>query len=448
MMCLSQQVWKAVRIDLRGRLVARSADDIVRSVRDVQQNQTANLICLWVDSPGGPAAAALRLVNLLAELDSKQLRSVAFVEGEARSAAALVALMADETYVREQTTLGGPGDTFIQPEELRDLSATIRTLAEAKNRDWSLLVAMVDPQLKVFRYRLEGTGAVRYFCEEELRQQQVPEQWKQEGELQLSEGITGLQAQELGLVAGTADSLEAALQHFQLGDEITVAQRNAVVSGIERLAAQPWFGRTLLFIAFFALISEASTPGLGVAGFASGICFLLFFWCQFLNGTAGWLELILFGGGLACIALEIFVIPGFGVFGVGGGVMVLLSIILASQTFIFPRNAYQLDQVPGSLFSMLAACGGIFAALWFMRHFLAESRIFGRLMLSPPSEEVDLEQLESLVDWGHLQGKRGTTTTQLTPSGKARFGDDVVNVISDGLLVPRNTPVLCGPGSW
>ena len=54
--------------------------------------------------------------------------------------------------------------------------------------------------------------------------------------------------------------------------------------------------------------------------------------------------------------------PGFGVFGVGGGIMVLLSIVLASQTFIFPRNAYQLEQVPGSLFTMVVACGGVMSA--------------------------------------------------------------------------------------
>ena len=46
-----------------------------------------------------------------------------------------------------------------------------------------------------------------------------------------------------------------------------------------------------------------------------------------------------------------------------------------------------------------------------------------------------------MVDWEHLAGKRGVTTTQLTPSGKARFGDDVVNVISDGLLVPKDSVV-------
>ncbi len=417
-----KQSWKGVLLDIHGRLVSRSVDDVVRSVRDVQRNKSANLLCLSIDSPGGPAAPALRVVNLLAELNPKQLRTVAFVDQEARSVAALVALLADETYVQEDAILGGPGDTFIESGELTDLRATIQTLAQAKHRDWSLLAAMVDPNLVVYRYRLEGTGTVRYFCEEEWQQQPNPDQWKQDGELKLGDGIDGRRAVELGLVTGTAESLQQVLQNFQLNEaDMVVAQRNTVVSKIEQLATHPWFGRTLLFIAFFALISEASAPGLGVAGFVSGICFLLFFWCQFLNGTAGWLEFILFAGGLVCIALEIFVMPGLGIFGIGGGIMVLLSIILASQTFILPRNAYQFDQLPGSLFSMLAACGGIFAALWFMRHFLAESRLFGRLMLAPPSEDVDVDQLEALVDWGHLQGKRGVTTTQLTPSGKAQF---------------------------
>jgi membrane-bound ClpP family serine protease len=121
--------------------------------------------------------------------------------------------------------------------------------------------------------------------------------------------------------------------------------------------------------------------------------------------------------------------------------MVLVSIVLASQTFIFPRNSYQMDQLPGSVTTMVVACGGVMSAVWIMRKFLADSWLFRRLMLVPPSEEIDLERAESLVDWRHLIGKQGVTTTQLTPSGKARFGDDVINVISDGVVVPKDTVV-------
>ena len=195
-------------------------------------------------------------------------------------------------------------------------------------------------------------------------------------------------AKEYGWLRDTADTFEAAVRHFNLQEDIAVAKRNPVVVAIEQLGAQPWLARTLLFIAFFALISEASAPGIGIAGFISGICFLLFFWSQFLNGTAGWLELILFTGGLACIGLEIFVIPGLGIFGIGGGVMVLVSIILASQTFIFPRNSYQFEQLSGSMFTMVVACGGIFTALWIMRRYLAESWLLSRVMLPSPAEDA------------------------------------------------------------
>jgi membrane-bound ClpP family serine protease len=317
----------------------------------------------------------------------------------------------------------------------------IQELARVKHRDWSLLVGLVDPRLSVFRCRHVETGIVRHFSEEERAAQADPDVWKVEGQVPLESGLTGAQALQYGLLTGQAERLEEVVQRFNVQEELTVAQPNSIVHAIERLATQAWFARTLLFIAFFALITEASSPGVGVAGFVSGLCFLLFFWCQFLNGTAGWLEMMLFLGGLTCVALEIFVLPGFGVFGMGGAVMVLASIVLASQTFVWPRNTYQVEQVSRSLTTMVVACAGVISALWLMRKLLAESWLFRRLMLIPPSQEVDLDRLESIVDWRYLLGKRGVATTQLTPSGKARFGDDVVNVISDGILVPKDTPV-------
>ena len=436
-----QQAWRAIRIDVHDRITASTADELTRVIRDVERNDKANLICLDIDSPGGPAAPAVRIVHLLAGLDSKSLRTVAFVRDEARSVAALIALAADETYAREDAILGGPGDAVITENELEAMREPIQELARMNNRDWSLLLGVVDPDLAVARYRQEGTGAERYFCEEERASQEHPEEWTRVNQLELADGITGLQAEQYGLIVDCVDSLEAALQRFNLEEGVVVAKRNSIVDAIERLAVQPWFARTLLFVAFFALIAEAAAPGIGVPGFISAVCFLLFFWCQFLNHTAGWLEVILFAGGVAFVAFEIFVTPGFGVFGVGGVAMILLSLVLASQTFVFPHNAYQFSQLPQSLMTTLIAGGGVISAIWLLRRFMAESWLFQRFVLSPPAEEDHMVHRESLVDWDYLSGKRGVTVTQLTPSGKARFGDDIVNVISDGLLVSRDTPV-------
>ena len=438
---LSQVAWRAQRVDLRGKITSNTADDVLHAVREMRNDKTLNLLCVQVQSAGGDSAAALRIASELADLDPRKLRSVAFIQDEARSLSALVACLCDEAYATDAAVLGGPGDTNFSAEELSDMRATVQELARGRHRDWSPLVALFDPSLKLFRYRNPGTGVVRCLSEAEVSEQPEPGVWKQEAEIDLEEGLSATQAVEIGLLRGTAPDLATALRPFNLQEEMLVAHRNPVVTAIEQLGAQPWLARMLLFVAFFALISEASSPGFGVAGFISGVCFLMFFWSQFLNGTAGWLEFLLFAGGLTCLALEIFVLPGFGVFGIGGGVMVLASIILASQTFIFPRNSYQIQQFSRSLFTMVAACGGIFAALFIMRKYLADSWLLRRIMLPSPAEELDLDHLESLVDWEYLEGKLGVTTTPLMPSGKARFGDDVVAVISDGVPVVAGTRI-------
>lgn len=434
--------WRALRINIRGRISSRTAREAIQTIREAQKKKKVNLVCFSIESPGGEPAAALQLVNFLTSLDPSQVRTVAYVGHEARSLAAVVALACDEVYAAEEAQLGGPGDPSLAADDLEDIRTAVQDAARAKQRDWSLPMGLLDSRLAVYRFQREGTNEERYFCEQERGERRNPDQWNRQGnELELDAGVTGLQARQYRLIDGHADNLKTVLGKFNIDEEIAVAERNPVVSAIERLAAQPWFGRTLLFIAFFALISEASAPGIGAPGFVSVLCFLLFFWCQFLNGTAGWLELLLFAGGVICIGLEIFVIPGFGIFGIGGTLMVLTSIVLASQTFIVPHNSYQLEQVPGSLFTVVFAAGGVLAGLWFMRRILPETPILRRLILPPPPDEEVQDELESIVDWRYLEGKRGVTTTQLTPSGKARFGDDVVNVISDGVVIARGTPI-------
>jgi membrane protein implicated in regulation of membrane protease activity len=78
-----------------------------------------------------------------------------------------------------------------------------------------------------------------------------------------------------------------------------------------------------------------------------------------------------------------------------------------------------------------------------VRKFIERTPGLRWMMLEPPTgeEQSDINQRESLANFMHLVGKRGTATTQLTPSGKARFGDDVVNVISRGRLVAKGTDI-------
>ncbi|MCA9172849.1 MAG: hypothetical protein KDB23_34575, partial [Planctomycetales bacterium] len=168
----------------------------------------------------------------------------------------------------------------------------------------------------------------------------------------------------------------------------------------------------------------------GVAGFLSALCFVIYFWGNFLNGTAEVLEVLLFLTGVSFVVLEIFVVPGFGIFGLGGGALILCSLVLASQTFVLPTNEYQMHQLTRSLMTVTMAGAGLFVGLFVLRKYLHRTPILGRIMLLPPQhgDSEDMVRRETLVDYRFLIGQTGTARTPLIPSGKAVFGDYVVDV--------------------
>jgi membrane-bound ClpP family serine protease len=432
---------KALRVEITGPIRAETVNWVERSIRQEIDGKGANLICLVIDSPGGSATDATRLATYLAGLDSAAVRTVAFVPNEARADAALIALACDQLVIGPEATLGGPARRITR-RQLDDLQDPVRAIADRKHRGWSLPMALLDPELTVRKYTREGTGEVRYFCDAELAGQADTEIWQAGEEVATQQGVRGSEAIDLRLARFTAERWEdvRAMYHIQ-GEPPIVAPGWAHV--LVEFLASPRVAGVLLFIGWFALMTEFASPGLGVPGFAAGLCFLLYFWANVLHGTAGWLEVLLFAAGVTCLALEVFVIPGLGIFGIGGVALIVASLILASQTFIIPRNTYEWEQLPGSLLTVAAAGTGAVTALFFMRRILTEAPVFRRVSLPPPEGEGRDRILyqESLVHREHLLGKWGTTTTPLMPSGKVRFGDSVIDVISDGEVIPVGVDV-------
>ena len=143
----------AMRIDLRGRITARTgrrrdADPFAMS----QRKETANLICLWIDSPGGPAAPALRLVHLLAGLDSQTAAHRRLRGGRGAVGRRPGCTGRRRNLCPRGCDPGRAGRYVYRPGRTADdAAADPGSWPQTKNRDWSLLLGLVDPQLKVFR---------------------------------------------------------------------------------------------------------------------------------------------------------------------------------------------------------------------------------------------------------------------------------------------------------
>ena len=428
--------WKPVRVALTGAVtpeaVARLRGRIERAVAD-----GANFIWLRIDSAGGSPEQSLVLANWLAGLDPSGVRTVAYVPREARGDAALVAAACDELVMHPGAVIGGEGAATIGSRKAESVVAAWRGgVAKLRDRSWSLPAALVVPGLAVRRAVEQGTGRVDYFTEEELASRDDRESWELgpqigTGPLQLD----GRRAEELGLAAHVVDDAEGVRKAYGLDGEIGVAEPGWSDKLLEALAS-PSLAWLLLLIGGAGLYIELKTPGVGFGGFVSMVAFIIYFWSQYLNGTSGWLEVMLFIAGVVCVAAEIFVLPGFGVLGLGGGLLVIASIVLASQSFVLPANDYQIRQMQWSLLGILGAAAGVTLLGIFVRRWLPATPFLKNVLLEPPPADAAIDEASD-----DLVGASGTTTTRLAPAGKARIGDVIRDVVSDGILIEPGTAV-------
>jgi membrane-bound ClpP family serine protease len=221
------------------------------------------------------------------------------------------------------------------------------------------------------------------------------------------------------------------------------ARPNWALELVEALAS-PALAALLLVIAFIGIYIELHAPGIGAGAFVSALAFMLYFWSNFLHGSANWLEVLLFIGGVFFLLLELLVLPGFGIFGLGGGLMILVSLVLASQTMFLPQTASQLVELRRSLSIVTAAAVITVTAAIALRRYLPQAPVFRTLLLQPTPEEdlVDLDYRESVADFSHLVGQKGTATTNLMPSGKAEFDGELIDVIADGMPIDRGRTLV------
>ncbi|MFG0267601.1 MAG: nodulation protein NfeD [Rhodopirellula sp. JB055] len=436
-----------------GRLVRVTGNITGSRVRRWQSNLAATIdspdVNTWlvaIDSPGGSLNRSASLAATLADPGPAIQAVGGLITGEARGDAALIALACQPLLMSPDATIGGSGADAMSPDEVQQHIELIHLIAESTGRSATLLRGLLDPSLSVHRYVHRRSGRVRYATSNQIRQLEnddaeapnsdqddLASDWQRMEKIDLTSGLTASQAIELGLADGTAKSLRETAASIGLASVPPELSDRGLVRWVERLGSQTGLAVTLLMIGFMMLSIEASAPGLGLPGFISMICFAFFFWIKYLAGTAEWAELLAFGLGLACIGIEIFVLPGFGVFGVGGLILTSIGVMLMSQTFVVPQNAYQVGELTRGLWVALGGLGGCVLGMILVRMYLPQAALATGLSMGVP--EADLDESERLAHYDDLLGQTGEATTPLRPSGKARFGERIVPVVSDATAI-------------
>ncbi|MDX2038672.1 MAG: NfeD family protein [Isosphaeraceae bacterium] len=444
---------KPIWIQLDGVIDARMRNYVGTRIEKARK-EGANLIFLQIRSDGGLDTEASNIAQILS--DASDVKTVAFVDDRATGLAAMVAMACDDLVIRKGGKIGGITEirtgrdsaTPLSESQIDGIASRIESLAGKENHPPALARAMADAKAVVVEATDKQSGArvllLRSQVDADPARYVDSKVVKDPGQVWT---LTADEAAGFGL-ARVANDEEDLKGLYELRGKTIRVEGPTWVDGLVTTLNQPFVSGLLLFIGIFMLILEIKMPGVGLPAILSVVAFLLFFWSRFLNGTADQLEIILFVVGLVCILLEIFVFPGFGVFGFSGILMVLVSIVMASHTFVWPTQEYEYRQMATTLMQIIAVMFSVGAGIAMVARYLPSIPIVNRLVLRPePAGGYDYDEVtgkpigNDLVGFDYLLGETGRTTTTLRPTGRAKFGDQLLDVLADGVFIEPNTTV-------
>lgn len=399
-------------VPLQGTVELGLSPYISRAVK-AAEDSAADYLILDVETFGGRVDAAVQIRDALLKANVK---TVAWVNKRAISAGALISIACDHIYFSSGGSMGAATPIQAGGGEAQDagkkfvsyMRGEMASTAEAKGRDPRVAAAMVMASESI------------------------------EGLIEKDEVLTLTEksALEFGFSEGTVDTREALFE--ALGIESPQVEKFAInwAERLVRFLTDPTVAGLLMSLGVLGLILEFQSPGLGLPGLVSVICFGLFFTAKFFVHLAGWEEVMLLFAGILLILIEILVLPGVFVFAIAGLACIILALFLAGVSPQVPLF-YELPEVQSHLYSVslgiILTCVGFLAILYFIGKrssrfpfVLRESVVAG--------EGVDLKETESREV---LLGKTGTAITDLRPAGKAAIEDRIYAVESTGDFLER-----------
>ena len=400
----------------------------LRRAEKVAETNGASAIIFEMNTYGGRLDSAEEISSAL---NRATIPTYTFINSNAGSAGALVALATQHIYMAPVSAIGAAAPVLSTGEDLpltqREKtisywSALIRSsaLKNGHNPDVGEAFMNKDKEVKIGDRVVHAKGTLLT-----LNAQEATE--KINGKPLLADNI--------------ADSVADLMQKAGLkGKAVSLGP-----TGFEQLAF--WItalAPLLLLGGILGAYLEFKIPGATMPGIISAICFALFFLGHYLAGLAGWEVVGLFVLGMVLVIIEIlFFAHSTIVFGVLGVFLMLASLFWAmidrypGETF-FPTG--RALAVP--LLNLFLALIGAAIAIALLAKYLPKTSIYRRFALetsNPPGPSLAGVPREFATALDLAPGAEGVSLSILRPSGKARFHDQTVDVITEGEFIPPNT---------
>jgi len=415
-------------------------DDITRATwRQMQQafeaadSLNADIFLIHMNTYGG---TVLDADSIRTKILHSRIPVHVFIDNNAASAGALISIACDSIYMRPGGSIGAATVVNQTGQSMPDkyqsyMRSTMRATAEAKGkktvimgndtieqwrRDPKIAEAMVDPS--VFIKGIIDTGKVLTF--------------------------TPTEAIEFGFCEGVAENVPEVLQKLGIEDYIIIEYQPSFIERIIGFLVSPVISGLLIMAIIGGIYFEMQTPGIGFPLGVALLAAVMYFAPLYLEGLAEHWEILLFLVGLILIAIEIFVIPGFGVAGISGVLLVFVALVLSLiENVVFDFEPVDTQRLGVAIMTVVVGIfGGFILSLYLgNKLFSAHSGPFKNLALNTVQDVKD-GYLNVDASFIALKGKTGTAQTVLRPGGKVLIDGEVYDAVAESGFIDRNETIV------
>ena len=374
------------------------------------EEEGASLIILELDTPGGLLSSALSIKNYIIESD---IPIVAYINKNALSAGALISLSCEAIYMSDGSIIGAATPVYMKGSEIEKASekeisamrAAMRSSAERSKKNVRIAEAMVDETI-ILSKRNDGID----LDDKTLLTLSVEE------------------ALKVNIADGKANSIIDIIKLRNLSENSTIINvEEEKYDYILRFLINPAVLSALISIGIIGVYIELKTPGFGIGGVISIIAFSIFFFAQVFVGESGFLAPAIFFLGIVLLAIEIFVIPGFGITGILGILGIVAGIFMS----------FGINNIAQATLVVFVSLIVDIILIIILARFILKSKGFKNIV----ALETDTAGYHSSVSYDNLLGCEGITDTFFRPSGNIIINDKKYDAITEGEFINKGAKI-------
>jgi membrane-bound serine protease (ClpP class) len=413
MVAIAQPATKVMVMELKAEIDPRTHRYVELALEHAEETQ-ADIIIIEMDTYGGVLTDAKEIVDMIMDVEKPVW---VFIDSDAASAGALISIACDSIYMAPGASIGAAtvvdGSGEKAPDKYQSyMRGIMRSTAEQNGRDPKIAEGMVDESIVIAGIKEEGK-IITFSTSEAIANNYC------EAKVESVEEILKLNN----------------VSKYEI-DRFTLSATDKIVA----FFLNPFISGLLILLIIGGIYFELQTPGVGFPLLAATVALVLYLVPYYLNGLADNWEIIALFIGLALIAVEIFVLPGFGVAGIAGITLTVVSLIL----IMVNNDAFDFEFVPAQqlMYAAAAAFGGLLGGvvvLFFGGAKFTQSKQFRKMALMQ-TQAKDQGYVATFFS-EPMQGKRGVTHTILRPGGKVLIDGKVYDAFSRGEYIEKGEAV-------